>query len=93
MEEYEVQWRIDGSGDPWEALPAVTTTSATYTPTGGPQCSSSYEFRVRARGDGFTYATHWGPESEEDMVSTESCPPVFDETSYAFSVAEDAEGG
>ena len=89
--EYEAQWRIGGSGGTWEALPAVTTASATYTPTGGPQCSSTYEFRVRARGDGYTHATHWGPESASFTVETESCPPEFDDMSYAFDVAEDAE--
>ena len=89
--EYEAQWRIGGSGGTWEALPAVTTASATYTPTGGPQCSTAYEFRVRARGDGYTHATHWGPESAAFTVETESCPPEFDDMSYDFDVAENAE--
>ena len=91
VDEYEVQWQIDDSGTGWEALPAVPGASATYTPTGGPQCSSTYEFRVRAHGDGYTYATHWGPESDPETVDTLSCPPEFDQASYAFDVAEDAE--
>ena len=90
VDEYEVQWRIDGSGNAWEALPTVQSASATYTPMGGAQCSSTYEFRVRAHGDGFTYATHWGPESTVVTVDTPSCPPEFDQASYAFDVAEDA---
>ena len=52
VDEYEVQWRVTGAGDPWAALPAVTAANAAYTPTGGPQCSSIYDFRVRAHGDG-----------------------------------------
>ena len=90
VDEYEVQWRIAGSGDSWAALPAVTTVSATYVPTGGPECSSTYEFRVRAHGDGFTYPTHWGTESGSESAATSSCPPAFVEVSYAFEVSEDA---
>ena len=91
VDEYEVQWRIAGAGDPWAALPAVTAANAAYTPTGGPQCSSTYDFRVRAHGDGFTYPTHWGTESESESEATSSCPPAFDEPGYVFEVAEDAE--
>ena len=85
-----MQWRIDGSGNAWEALPAVQSASATYTPAGEPQCSSTYEFRVRAHGDGFTYATHWGPESTVESVDTASCPPEFGQAAYSFEVGEDA---
>ena len=90
VDEYEVQWRIEGSDNSWEALSAVQSASVTYTPTGGPQCSSTYEFRVRAHGDGFTYATHWGPESVAESVDTASCPPEFVQDPYAFEIAEDA---
>ena len=90
VDEYEVQWRIAGAGDPWAALPAVTAANAAYTPTGGPQCSSTYDFRVRAHGDGFTYPTHWGTESAPESEATSSCPPAFDEPGYVFEVAEDA---
>ena len=93
VDAYEVQWRIAGSGDPWEALPEVATTTAAYVPADGPACSSTYEFRVRAHGDGYTYATHWGTESAAEEVATASCPPEFDDDPYAFSVAENAEAG
>ena len=93
VDEYEVQWRIAGAGDSWAALPAVTTATATYAPTGGLECSSTYEFRVRAHGDGFTYPTHWGTESGSESAATSSCPPAFDEARYAFEVAEDAAVG
>ncbi len=89
-DKYEPQWRIAGSGNAWEALLETTAVSATHTPAGGPVCSSAYEFRVRAHGDGFTYPTHWGPESTAEPVSTPSCPPDFDQDSYTFEVAEDA---
>ena len=45
VDEYEVQWQVAGAGDPWAALPAATTANAMYTPTAGPQCSSTYDFR------------------------------------------------
>ena len=92
-DEYEVQWRIAGAGDSWAALPAVSAANATYAPTGGPKCSSTYEFRVRAHGDGFTYPTHWGTESGSESAATSSCPPSFDEAGYTFEVAEDAAVG
>ena len=90
---YEVQWRTDEVGSPWAALPTVTTASAAYSPTGGPACSTTYEFRVRARGDGYTHATQWGPESAADTAAAPSCPPEFGEDAYAFTVAEDAAAG
>ena len=91
VDAYEVQWRIAGAGDPWAALQTVTAaSSADYAPAGGPACSSSYEFRVRAHGDGYTHATHWGPESAPEAVETPSCPPVFEEDPYSFETAEDA---
>ena len=60
-EEYEVQHRISDSDGEWASLPAVTGTTATYTPTGGPACGSGYDFRVRSYGDAETYAAGWGP--------------------------------
>ncbi len=89
-DEYEVQWQIAGAVDSWAALPAVTAAEATYAPAGGPECSSTYEFRVRAHGDGHTYPTHWGMESVSVSAASSSCPPSFDEASYVFEVAEDA---
>ncbi len=89
-DKYEPQHRIAGSGNDWEALPETTAASATHTPAGGPICSSAYEFRVRAHGDGFTYPTHWGPESVAQPVDAPSCPPEFGQDPYTFEVAEDA---
>ncbi len=89
-DKYEPSYQIAGSGTAWEALPETTAVSATHAPAGGPVCSSAYEFRVRAHGDGFTYPTHWGPESTAESVATPSCPPEFGQDSYTFEVAEDA---
>ena len=89
-DKYEAQHRITGSDNPWETLPETTVASATHTPAGGPVCSSAYEFRVRAHGDGFTYPTHWGPESTVASVDTLSCPPEFGQDAYTFKVGEDA---
>ena len=72
-EEYEVQHRITGSDDDWASLPAVTGTSTTYTPAGGPVCGTAYEFRVRSYGDAETYAAGWGPASDAVSVTTAAC--------------------
>ena len=93
--EYEAQWRTDAADFEWTALDTTTSTSTTFAPPGGSACSSTYEFRVRARGDGMTYATHWGAESAAEPVMTLPCnlPPEFDPDSYDFSVREDASVG
>ena len=92
---YEAQYTTDAADVAtvtWTALAAVTTTTQTYAPADGPACSTTYRFRVRAYGDGRTYAAVWGPESEADTVTTASCPPEFAQD-YTFTVAEDADGG
>ena len=93
--EYEVQHKTDAEDSEWTALPEGTAITQTYTPEGGEDCETTYKFRVRAYRDGETYTEMWGPESAEASVTTESCnvAPVFDPTTYAFSVTEDAEVG
>ena len=92
--EYEVQHRTDAESS-WTALAAVDTTSATYSPVGGPDCGTMYEFRVRAYGDGTTHIADWGEESDAESVTTDVCnrPPEFDVPFYSFSIDEDAGGG
>ncbi len=92
---YEAQHRTGGAAVEWASLPATAATGATYAPSGGPDCGTGYEFRVRARGDGHTHVTYWGPYSGAAAVATDPCnqPPVFDEDPYNFSVAEDASEG
>ena len=90
--EYEVQHQVSGSTDEWTDLPRTTVTSATYGPTGGALCGTTYEFRVRSYGDGMTFAADWGPESGVEPVTTDECdnPPEFGESVYSFAIAEDA---
>ena len=91
---YEAQHRSSDTGD-WTALPGVETTTATYTPEGGPACGTIYQFRVRSHGDAVTYADDWGPESGVETHETEACnaAPEFDSESYGFTVDETAPTG
>ena len=91
VDNYEVQYRTGGATGTWTGAGTTTTTSLDYSPTGGPDCSTTYDFTVRAHGDGLTYVADWGPESEEDSVTTGNCHPEFDQDPYAFEVAENAE--
>ena len=92
---YEAQHRVSGTDEEWTSLPTTEGTSATLSPEGGPSCEATYEFRVRAYGDGVTYAAAWGAESEHESVSTGACnsAPVFDAAPYTFSVSEDVSVG
>ncbi len=54
-------------------------------------CATGYQVRVRARGSGTSYAANWSEPSAPLTVTTGACPPpAFGETSYDFTVAEDA---
>ena len=93
---YEAQHTTDADDAAtvtWTALPEVAAASQTYAPAGGPECGTTYRFRVRAYGDGETYAEVWGAESAAETEETRPCnePPAFDEEEYAFAVSEDAE--
>ena len=89
---YESQFRTGGSGGTWTSVGTTATTMLTYSPTGGPECGTTYEFRVRAHGDGTTYVSDWGEPSEPEPYTTEACnrPPGFTTSTYSFTVAEDA---
>ena len=89
---YEAQHRIEGSGAEWTSAATSTATLLTYSPEGGPACETSYELRVRAYGDGTTYAGGWGSASAAETVTTGECPqdPEFDEPFYSFTVSEGA---
>ena len=91
--QYEVQHTTDAADAEtvtWTALAAITSISQTYTPEETPACGDTYRFRVRAYGDGETYAAVWGTESPVSSL-TPNCPPAFTDTAYTFEVAEDAE--
>ena len=88
---YEAQYRTGGATGTWTSAGTSATTTLDFSPTGGPDCSTTYDFRVRARGDGVTYVADWGPESMDDSVTTGNCDPEFNQSSYTFEVAEDAD--
>ena len=85
---YEVQHKIDPADSQWAALPETTALTQTYTPDGGPQCGTEYQFRVRAYGDGQTYTAMWGVESEVESIETATCDPEFDQASYSFFILD-----
>ena len=90
--QYEAQHTTDAADAEsvtWTALAAVTSTSQTYTPEEAPACGDTYRFRVRAFGDGETYAEIWGAESAVSSL-TPNCAPAFTDAPYTFKVAEDA---
>ena len=58
-----------------------------------PTCSSTYEFRVRAHGDGILLAAGWGEYSEPASVTTDPCSPEFGKESYSFVVLDSASAG
>ena len=92
-DQYEMQYRTGAEAD-WVALLAVTTTSTTFSPADGLTCGTSYDFRVRAHGDGVTYIPDWGAESEPvttavtDTNSTCNHVPAFGAASYAFTLSD-----
>ena len=89
---YEVQQQVSGSGDGWALVATTTGLSATYSPAGGTECGTTYEFRVRAYGDGTTYVADWGAPSQPEPYTTAACnrAPEFATPTYAFAVAENA---
>lgn len=89
---YEPQYRIGGSGGDWVALPTVTAASTTFSPTDGPACATTYDFRVRAYGDATTYLAQWGTPSGEESVTTGACnrPPTFQASTYSLPISSTA---
>ena len=89
---YEVQHRIAGSGDEWARAATSTAVSLTYIPEGGPVCETSYEFRVRAYGDGTTYGGGWGEPSGSEPVTTDDCtqdPEFAEPLGYTFTAGNE----
>ena len=88
---YEAQHKTDAADSVWTALPETTALTQTYTPAGGEECGTTYQFRVRVYGNGVTYIEEWGTEYGEDAVTTEACnvSPEFDPTAYTFTIRED----
>ena len=93
--DYRAQHRTGGSEGTWTDLETVTGTSTTFSPEGGLVCSTTYDFRVQARGDGVDHLVDWGVASETVSHTTEECKyaPAFGQESYSFTVSEDAAVG
>ena len=89
---YEVQQQVSGLVAGWALVATTTGLSATYSPVGGTECGTTYEFRVRAYGEGTTYVADWGQPSQPEPYETVACnrPPEFATSTYSFMVAEDA---
>ena len=92
---YELQKQVSGSTEGWAAVATTAGLTQTYSPTGGPACGTTYEFRVRAYGDGPVYAAVWGAPSEPESHTTEACnrAPVFGASSYTLTISENAATG
>ena len=75
----------------WTVDTSTTTTSRTIA---GLTCDAGYRFRLRAYGNGTTYAEAWGPPSPVLATPAGACVlPTFGAASYAFSIAHDSEVG
>ena len=81
---YEVEVLASGAAS-WTS-DADELTDATHTVV-ELRCGTSYEFRVRAYGDGVTHAAAWGVAAAPVTAATTACAaPVFDMASYRFTV-------
>ena len=90
---YQVEYRRSSSIS-W--LHAGYVYSSTSDTVDGLDCDTSYDFRVRARGDGSPYPTTYGNPSSSVSETTSTCsnnPPAFNPASYSFSVNEDGANG
>ena len=96
---YEAQHQVAGSGAGWTVVGTTTSTLLTYSPEEALVCGTTYEFRVRAYGDGTAYVSGWGEPSAPESVVYDSTydectePPEFATSTYAFAVPEDAPTG
>ena len=87
---YRLEHRL-ATADAWTtASDAITATE--YSVSGLP-CGTAHEFRLSALGSGTVYAAAWSEPWEVAETTTPCVTPVFDETSYAFTVSEDAAVG
>ena len=90
---YQVEYRRSSSIS-W--LHAGYVWSGSSDTVDGLDCNTSYDFRVRARGDGSPYPTTYGNPSSSVSETTSTCsnnPPAFNPASYSFSVNEDGANG
>ena len=85
---YRVEFRVHGDSEWTTNSNAVTSTSYTVEAI---DCGTAHQFRVSAFGSGTTYAGDWSEPSNVMTHATSQCAaPVFDATSYDFSVVLDS---
>ena len=89
---YRVEYRRRGASS-W----TISTGSATSPGhrVGGLTCSTAYEFRVTAYGNGINYTATWGTPAQPVPARTGPCnrPPAFAADTYSFSVRDNAAAG
>ena len=89
---YRVEYRQVSLSDEW-VTDDDTITGTTHT-VDGLACDGTYRLTVEAYGSGTVYAAEWSEPSEVVSATTTECvSPEFDDTGYAFAVAEDAAPG
>ena len=85
---YRVEYRHRLSSE-W-TVDDDTLTGTTHT-VDGLYCEGEYRFRVRAYGNGTTYAAAWSDPSDVASATTAECVfPDYSVTTYEFRVMEDA---
>ncbi len=72
---YEMDYR-QGSSGAWRDV--AGSTRRAYRTVTGLSCGTSYQFRVRANGDGRTYYDEWGAWSDTASATTHACPAAAD---------------
>ena len=93
--QYRLEYRL-GSPDSWtqdgvKTWTVDTSTTTTSRTIAGLTCDAGYRFRLRAYGNGTTYAASWGPPSPVLATPAGPCvPPTFGAASYAFSTTENS---
>ena len=92
---YRVQYRVGGAEGTWTNLDSTTKTSYAFSPEGGVECGTTYEFRLQAHGDGETHPAVWGTRTGRVKYISPACnnAPAFGSESYEFTVAEDSSTG
>ena len=70
---YRAQYRVGGAEGTWTNLDATTETSQTFSPEGGVECGTTYEFRVQSHGDGETHPAVWGTRTGGITYTTPAC--------------------
>ncbi len=96
--QYRLEYRL-GSPDSWtqdgvKAWTVDASTTATSRTIEGLNCGADYRFRLRAYGNGTTYAAAWGPPSPVLATPAGACAPrIYGAASYVISTGDDSEVG